>query len=198
MVVVIRTPSPPNELTNELVRLIRAYLSTEDSEIRTSLLKQVAERVVDLRACFLTPDGEPDWKGASRTYKNALSSIFSAAGVRDRTNLSAAIRWHVGEVLRSRLSDDELEDAGLLPAGPRQRSVNGRGETRSIVSIVRGGAPGPAPVDPVRALAGAYFLLASIEDNDLVGLAERADSRAEEMLTSIGRETRRLRAARRG
>lgn len=119
--------------------LLRAY--TETDAKRTGILRDLAKCVVGIRAQTLTGDGKtPDWAGQSQAYRDTIREMYDGAGIPTdaSANVQAALRYHIGEVLREVVSPGALTKAGLATKGPKDRARM-RGETAN--------PPAPAPTD---------------------------------------------------
>src|SRR4051794_5569154 len=170
--------SPVDEIERRATALLRTYLRTEDPLERTQLLKQFAELIVDLREHFLTDTGEPDWRGSTYAYKIAIGDLYRRAGFQDIGTISAAVRYHVGNVLRERLTPEQLEDLGLRSSTPRARSVEKRERNKALMAALRPGYGHGGPVEPVRGLLGAATLLARIDAEAVAALSNSQCERA--------------------
>jgi hypothetical protein len=111
------------DLTKEGTELLsKAYdLSTS----LTQTYRRFAEVVVDLRKRFPNTAGTgPDWKGTTQAYRDHIAAMYRASGVPEDavSNMQAAIRYHIGNVLRDRLSEEELTEAGLSKDSPLDRA----------------------------------------------------------------------------
>lgn len=117
-------------------------LVTADAE-RTEHLRAVAEDYVSARAYFYTRDGEPDWAGRSYAYRSWVRDVTSAANVpqSELGTIQAAIRYHIGNVLRERVPQDELTSHGLRAESPRERSIEKREGTSAALRMLTGGGP---------------------------------------------------------
>ena len=139
------------EIEDRAIALLRSYQRSSDPLEKTRLLKEVAGLLVDLREHFLTDTGEPDWKGATHAYKAAVGETYRRAGFREIGTISSSVRYHIGNVLRDRLTTEQLDDVGLKHDTPRTRSVGKPDRNRALLAALRPGSPGSeAPVDPVR------------------------------------------------
>jgi hypothetical protein len=107
------------------IAALRNYLAESQPYLKTNLLRQVAERMADLRAQCLTSDGEIDWRGAGWQYRSAAAEVYGMAGLRgdDKETVTSNLRYHIGNELRERLTAEELASAGLSCSSPRQKSV---------------------------------------------------------------------------
>lgn len=116
-------------------KLVRQWYSIEES--KTEVLRDLAVVVVDIRSRF-DHEGSKDWAGHSWDYRQAISGMYEAAGVPPDSvaNVQGALRYHVGNVLRDRVSPEELEAAGLKVSSPRQRVASARSETAALVAAV--------------------------------------------------------------
>jgi hypothetical protein len=115
------------------VDLIQWYTSMEES--KTAILKSLAEVVVDIRSQFRDESGDIDWQGNSWDYRKFMENLYDASGVPpdSKSNLQAALRYHVGNALRERVPTKELQRAGLLAASPRERMAAQRNEANAIL-----------------------------------------------------------------
>lgn len=93
-------------------------------------MEDVAEAVVDMRATFTDKHGEPDWAGRSYDYRMAVREAFHTAGLTpqhpQRERAMSLLRYHIGNVVRERLPEEEVANVGLLVAGPKERHLTRR------------------------------------------------------------------------
>lgn len=110
-------------IKRQCIDLLRKAVSSRKSE-RMALYEQVAQNLVTLRERSITTTGQPDWAGRTYEYRSMVRNIYASAGLSSDPNdpIKAALRYHLGKLLRERLSADELDDARLLRthAGVRQ------------------------------------------------------------------------------
>lgn len=161
-------------------------------EDRTALLRQIAEILVDVRQHFGRADGTPDWKGRTHAYRQYVAGIYSDAGItgEEAATAQAAVRYHVGIVLRNRLDEGTLREYGLISRSPRERSQDRRAEKAAIVHAVTGReVHGGA----LLALSTAFTLLSRLDPEELAALAEREAGVADDTLADIERRVRSLR-----
>lgn len=91
----------------------------------TATYRKLAGVIVDLRKRYTNSQGTgPDWRGTSQDYRDAVAEMYRASGVPEdsTSNMQAAIRYHIGNVLRERLTEDELRAAGLSVDSPLDRA----------------------------------------------------------------------------
>ncbi|WGH21376.1 hypothetical protein SEA_EMOTION_27 [Arthrobacter phage Emotion] len=121
------------DLQRTAVAALRRYLA----DARTEDLREVATCYVEARAHFYTKEGRPDWLGRTHAYRSWVRESTGMANVPpdDLATVQAAIRYHSGNVLRERLSEDEVEALGLKPESPRERSVVKREHQTAILSL---------------------------------------------------------------
>lgn len=114
-------------LTRQATRVLRRADRSTGAE-RTRLLRQVADLLVDLRGLHTGTDGLPDWPGRSYAYRDAVRSIYAAAGLPPESShaTKTALRYHVGVALRERLPEETLAAAGLSDLDPRDRQQHRR------------------------------------------------------------------------
>lgn len=164
-------PRPTVEqLVDDGVELLSDYLAAP----RTDLLRQLASVVVDLRSRFSLDDGRPDWGGRSPDYRSYIADLYTRAGVpKDKLDtIQAAMRYHVGNLIRERAPKDELLAVGLTTTAPRDRNA----ATRDALHAISAAAGGRTPSSDVDRLAVyAQALLDFIDDVAVRRLeAERA------------------------
>lgn len=77
--------------------------------------------------------------GRSGTYKQVVRELYSRAGVpRDKLeNVQAAVRWHVGNLVRRHYTPRQLESLNLLPTSPLERTQDARKAAAHIVAATR-------------------------------------------------------------
>lgn len=125
----IRDRGSPNRkalveaLKADAVRALRRLPDAAETE-HPLLYREAAEAMVKLRGLFTTGDGRPDWRGQSWEYRQAVSDIYNSAHLPPEPNAPAksALRYHLGNLLRERLSASELEEAGLNTMTPKDRA----------------------------------------------------------------------------
>lgn len=129
-------PRPLADIELEGRALVRTALTNREQ--RPSALRRLAELVVDLRRYYSNEDGTIDYRGRTWDYRERIREMFDKWGVPadSEDNLQASLRYHVGNYLREVLTPEELVEAGLQPAGPRQRLQNTRDELRAIVRAI--------------------------------------------------------------
>jgi hypothetical protein len=116
--------APVEDLADQAIRVLREYLSDH----KTDRLKELAPLIVDLRGSFHLDDGRPDWSGRSPGYRQVVADIYTKARVpEDKLDtVQAALRYHVGNLLRERTPPDELAAVGLKARSPKERLANHR------------------------------------------------------------------------
>lgn len=117
--------------------LLQQYAKT-DQGARSPITKALAEVLVEARGHFTTAEGDADWNGRTYAYRRWVREVFDEAHLRgeDSKRLQAAIRYHVGSVLREQLSAEELEDAGLIPQTPKERSTERRQQRAAVLNAL--------------------------------------------------------------
>lgn len=116
-----------NDLIEEGATLL--HEAHELNQGLTDTYRKLAGVIVDLRKRFPNSKGTgPDWRGTTQEYRDAAGRMYEAAGVPadSLSGMQAAIRYHIGNVLRERLTEKELLDAGLQAEGPLERSRRSR------------------------------------------------------------------------
>lgn len=149
------------------VEVLRQYLADH----RTDHLKDLAPIVVDLRGSFTLDDGRQDWSGRSPAYRQAMADIYTRAQVPKEKldTLQAALRYHVGNLLRDRATGEELAAVGLVARSPKERLANHR---QALAAQREAAAPRQ---DAARLAAYSQQLVEFIDENALGDLPpERA------------------------
>lgn len=134
------TPATLPDIQKAAIDTISRSLSASDN-VRTDLLRETARHFIDARAHFFTREGEPDWLGRTYAYRAWIREVMSAAHVPgdEVSSLQAAIRYHSGNILRDRLSEEQIDDLGLRKESPKERSVEKRERTSETLNIFSGG-----------------------------------------------------------
>ncbi len=185
---------PTARLRDKAAQAIRRYRTAGEDE-RTAILREVAEIFVDLRSHFYLDDGSTDWRGQTYPYRQVIGEVFSMASVPkdELSTVSAAIRYHVGNVLRERLDPDDLEAIGLRPASPRERSVEKRERQSVLLNALRLGPNLGQGLDVLRSLTAAHALLSRVPDGAFRDLEDPAPRKAAKtLLTDLQNDLDRL------
>lgn len=186
------------ELEAEAVRVLRAIraLSPDDRDRRTILIRDLARTLVDLREHFFTESGDPDWGARTWEYRQSVRDIYGSANIPhdDAQRIQATTRYHVGNVLRERLSPDQLADLGLGEAAPRERIRKAHEVRSALIVAAEASAPRGADPDVMRALLGAQVLLDRITPERVAELPSAERRRARTALRKIVTRAETLRA----
>ncbi len=152
-------------LVDEGVTLIRHFHSIEES--KTEVLRQLASVVIKIRGRFRDSEGRRDWAGRSHEYRLCAARMYEKAGVPpdSAANIQAALRYHVGNLLREEVSLEELEDLGLLAASPRERLAAARSEVSALVESVmaKGQSQRARKIDAARLMEAAAQCLRTLD-----------------------------------
>jgi hypothetical protein len=110
------------------IRLLKDYRRDR----YTSQLKQLAELIVELRSRHTLRDGRTDWSGRSPAYRQDIGWIYRSAGIPEveLDTTEAAIRYHVGNLLRARAAGTELAAVGLKQTSPKERLDQARRDSQ--------------------------------------------------------------------
>jgi len=179
------------EIQRKAIGSLRRYLREEENWRKTPHLRAVGERFVELREHCLTEHGEPDWRGQTWEYKQAVQEVFGLANVPpdEHESLAAAIRYHVGNILRDRLDESEITGIGLRAISPRARSSERRARQAKVAATVRDSAR----LDAIRLLASSLAQLKQVEPDSIRRSALREQHEATKLLDRIERELAELR-----
>jgi hypothetical protein len=126
-----RLPNDPDRLVEMGSALVAEAVELDDQ--KTQVLIRLAKVIVQLRSRFKTTKGDVDWAGRSQEYRDTAARIYSEAGVPpdSASNIQAAVRYHVGNVLRDVAPAEAIEAAGLQPASPRQQRRKSRNRAQA-------------------------------------------------------------------
>ncbi|GAA2843952.1 hypothetical protein Acy02nite_68570 [Actinoplanes cyaneus] len=152
-----------HELSRDLVRALRA-LRNADSEHRLRRLREVARLTFDLREHFLTPAGEPDWAGRTWAYRNHVREQYKEAGYEadEATNTQSNVRYHISNLARTRLSEDEIASLGLRKETPVEYNRSQRATARALLEAAQAAGKADDTEDVLRMLGTALLMLQKI------------------------------------
>lgn len=177
-----QTPASTEALIASTARLLGDYI--QSGRMRTDLLKECAAVVAELRQHFHLADGRTDWGGRSPAYRKAMHEAYSRAHVpTDRFDtVQAALRYHVGNLLREIVPADELAAAGLSKISPKER-LN---RTRDVVAALSmSGSVAEITGDPIRLLIYAEALIDHVAEDALDGLKGKERVAARDALRGL-------------
>lgn len=124
-------------------RLSRALsrLVDSDGEARAIAGRDAAGIIVAARELLITRSGDPDWPGRSHAYREWVREAYDGAHIDPAAvpAVQAAVRYHVGNALRERLTAEQLEAAGLRTLAPRERSAETRADRSRRLGLLGGG-----------------------------------------------------------
>lgn len=169
-----------DELQTEAAKALSESRQAPSRE-RAALLREAAEGFITAREHFFDRAGEPDWKGRTHAYRQWIQEAMSIAHVppEETATLSAAVRYHSGNVLRERLDDETLEDLGLRKASPRERSIEKRERHAETLSIFGGGGAEITDVDEIlAALRSMKVVLVRVNTSSLTKAKRRTVAEA--------------------
>lgn len=159
-----RRRATEQDLIEEAAGYLAEYLRTGRSH--TDLLRSAAPAIVELRSRHALEDGRVDWSGRSPGYRAAIGQVYERAHVppEHMVSVQAAVRYHVGNLLRETAGQDELEQVGLTTVSPRQRLTRHR---QLVDALAAAAAPSDHPNgDAARLATYAEALLENIDVSD--------------------------------
>jgi hypothetical protein len=165
----------------EITRVLRALRSLPedaDRDRRTALLRDLAEATVEFREHFLTTTGEPDWAGRTGIYRAEVNELYAGTGFKplEAKAIQKLARYHVANILRERLSTEDIEAIGLRAESPRERQQEFRDRTAAIVATASAAAAGAGiPETPEERIAYLRGVLATLNQVRPISPADRAD-----------------------
>lgn len=150
-------------------QLARAW---EADQSRTAALKELAATVVKIRAKFTDPKTDTsDWAGKTAEYRAAISKLYADSGVPadSISSFQSNLRYHIGNALRDKLTEDELAKAGLGKESPREaqqrRQSGGASRTNNRAEAKAEAEPAKLPDDPHKLVEGAIVLVRRAKGN---------------------------------
>ncbi|WP_344444113.1 hypothetical protein [Herbiconiux moechotypicola] len=190
-----------NEIQMSAEDALRNYMRSDGG--KTPYLREVAEAFIDAREHFFTADGSVDWLGRTHAYRQWVSETLSNARVApgDTTSTLAAIRYHTGNVLRTRLDDEQLEDLGLRKPNSKERAAEVRAQAAEVRHLFGAGSVIHDPQEMLQAVRLMTVTLRRIDADELSDAAPgvRADiagrlaeirERADELSAAAGATSR--------
>lgn len=179
------------DLRDDAVALLKKYRRAGDGE-GTRLLRDLAGVIVSIRGEFQMPDGRPDWRGRSYAYRVYIRDIYTDAGCSksEMNTIQAAVRYHLGGVLRERLDETTRTEYGFVQESPKERSRSGQASRAATLNALmhrdmHGGA--------LLGLTAAYAVLNRIEPESLDDMSDREREVAEATLADLERRVEALR-----
>ena len=167
--------TPLRDIQNATIDLFGRYPSA-DAGNKTTILRAVAEHLVEAREHFFTADGEIDYRGRTHAYRRFVGEVFAGANLppAETRTLQAAARYHVGNILRERLDPETLSDLGLRQASPKERSAEKRASEGESLRVIRGGMALTAEDEIIEAIRVATSLIARIDKDAVRALPDES------------------------
>lgn len=102
----------------------------------TILLHNLATVIVAIRR------QHDDWRGHTQAYRDVVAEMYRLANIPpdSKGRIQAAVRWHVGNVLRRVMTPRELQQAGLKDTTPYERQQDRRATTSALLKTVTAAA----------------------------------------------------------
>ncbi|MFJ6720502.1 hypothetical protein [Streptomyces sp. NPDC091259] len=196
---------------------VRAHAQIKDKE--TTLLRNIAVVLVELRSRTQDADGRTDWHGRSHKYRVKAGELYASAGIPadSQASIQTAVRYHIGNHLRTVAPPEELADVNLKLDAPLEREQRRRKSRSAILSVARAEvtaaksvgkttkstapmpdeAPASAVADHIRLGVGAHNVLSQLSldviDEMTDGQRARLDAELEEIqrvVSKLRRHTR--------
>ena len=145
--------------------LITATRGAEEGAYKTSEMRHAANLMIDLREFFTNTEGLPDYRGRSWAYRQTVNEALDYAGLtgEERAKVMSALRYHVSNLLRERLTAEQLADYGMIAATSVERQRESR-KVRARMARIAARGERISDVDEARdALAVVNTLLRNIE-----------------------------------
>jgi hypothetical protein len=187
-------PSPTEEVDRTFVRTLRALRNVgDDREQRTQLLRRIAALSVDMREAILDEAGNPDWAGRTHAYREHMRDMYAKAGMtaEEKSNVQAAVRYHVSSLVRERLTDGEVEALGLVEHSSQEKARVSRNARSAQLRLVRE-ETAPAETSPLRLLALALIHLERVKPAAISHLDDEERALAQATLEQIMTRVRTL------
>jgi hypothetical protein len=175
------------QLQTAAVPIIRQWYSNPEERTGHEL-REVAELLVPAREYFFTKEGRADWTGRSFAYRRWVRETMTLAGVlaEDVQRVTASLRYHSGNVLRERLTPEELESYGLLVETPTERGQASVQRGRNIAAVFTRGGEALSDVDSIVHVAeGAIAALGRVTPDAVRALPAKDRRRVAEAMESV-------------
>jgi len=145
--------------------LIKATRTGEDGHYNTAAMRDAAGYTIDLRELFLNKDGLPDYGGRSWPYREAMNEALDYArmGSDERPRVMSTLRYHISNLLRERLTAEQLADYGMQPVTAIERQREDRKIRARMARIASRGDRISSVSEAEIALRGVVNLLRNIE-----------------------------------
>lgn len=176
-----------------LVNVLRDY--SRGAGDGTTLLRRAAEMQVELRQYFARPDGETDWLGKSYGYRQLMTETYGLAGIlpSERKKLGDAVRYHVINVLRERLSPEEIAALDLREQDGPTRAKETRERTRAIVDAATAeGRIAGVHGGPVKLVTYSLAVVSTIKADAIRELSEAERQELMKDASALRREVDRI------
>jgi hypothetical protein len=197
---------------------VREYDAIKTKE--TTLLKNIATVLVDIRRRCVDQDGRTDWQGRTHRYRQLAADLYSRSGIQlgSDSPIQAAVRYHIGNILREVVPPAELAQFNLKAQSPVERNQEARQARAAIVAMARheltaaqsaaeqpkvkktskDAAPAPAPAgalvgDHIRLGAGARSILEQLSTDVIDGMTDGQRARLDAELEAIQKAVTKLR-----
>jgi hypothetical protein len=199
---------------------VRAHAQIKDNE--TTLLRNIAVVLVELRARTQDADGRTDWHGRSHKYRVKAGELYASAGIPadSQASIQTAVRYHIGNHLRTVAPPEELADVNLKLDAPLEREQRRRKSRSAILSVARAEVtaaksagkrpksdaaevvepPASAVADHIRLGVGAHNVLSQLStaviDEMTDGQRARLDAELEEIQKVVSKLRRHIKKRR--
>ncbi|MFF3312477.1 hypothetical protein [Streptomyces sp. NPDC002952] len=112
---------------------------------QTVLLKNLATVIWALRLKHDDP------KGSTHEYRQEVAEMYRQANIPpdSLSGIQAAVRWHVGNLVRQELPEKEIKALGLLNTSPTERQQDRRAVNSALLTASKVSAEASAPVSKV-------------------------------------------------
>jgi len=145
--------------------LITATRAADDGAYKTSEMRHAADLMIDLREFFTNTDGLTDYRGRSWAYRSTVNEALDYAGLTgdERAKVMSALRYHVSNLLRERLTPEQLSEYGMIAATSVERQRESRKVRARMARIAARGERISDVGEAEDALRVANTLLRNIE-----------------------------------
>ncbi|MEU8840245.1 hypothetical protein AB0D97_14090 [Streptomyces roseus] len=100
---------------------------------QTTLLRNVARVLVEVRR------RTDNWSGRGKEYRDFAARIYSGAGIAPDSldGVQAAVRYHIGNIIREVATPEQLEDHNLKVLGPADRWREQQKSRTAVIASAR-------------------------------------------------------------
>lgn len=157
-------------------------------------MREIAEALFHVRSEFTDPDGRADYTGRSWAYRQEFGEILSEADLtpEQKHKVTALLRYHMSQILRDRLSEEQLKEYGLQTAHSLDKQRERRRAQSRLTRVLRQEEQIIDGREFADALRGVQFLLSNV---DIARMPKRDLTHVHSVLSRVERRVIELQTA---